>query len=168
MLLLTTPGCGRTATRSDSDTTVKTDTVAESSPFHADNDIAMVIGSLTDALRVGEPFDSAAYSYTGLLTDGTGAPLYFDAHGNPGIWSITIENPATAVIANTSDGDLVANDVAAYLISCLHIPSDSVRHTHDRRFEYETYPVDNGTMTFAAPTSSAGMKGCRITITVAK
>ena len=42
---------------------------------HADNDIAMTLRSIIDAVKVGEPLDSAQYNFTGTLTDGSGRPL---------------------------------------------------------------------------------------------
>ena len=44
--------------------------------FHADNDIAMTVRSVADAIRVGETLDSVGYNFEGVLTDGIGRPLY--------------------------------------------------------------------------------------------
>lgn len=52
--------------------------------FHADNDIAMTVRSLVDAVRVGETLLPADYDFVGVLTDGQGTPLYTDVDGAPG------------------------------------------------------------------------------------
>ena len=70
---------GKDAAGKDSDSVFS----ASQQDFHADNDIAMTLGSIADAIRVGEPLDSATYSYTGVLTDGVGRPLYTDVDGTP-------------------------------------------------------------------------------------
>ncbi len=58
--------------------------------FHADNDIAMTVRSLADAIKVGEPLDSTEYDFNGVLTDGQGAPLYTDVQGSPGTWIVDV------------------------------------------------------------------------------
>lgn len=160
-------GCGGSTRTAD------TDTLGRPSPapvaFHADNDIAMVVRSLCDALAVGEPFDSAAYNYTGVLTDGAGAPLYIDRHNNPGAWRITILSPTHAEIDNIHDGDLVASDLAAYVAQCLNLtPDDQIElpPVTATAAERVAFTIPNGYITFASPAPD-GLTGCRITISVA-
>ena len=48
---------------------------SESADDHADNDIAMTLRSIIDAVKVGEPLNAEHYDFTGTLTDGSGRPL---------------------------------------------------------------------------------------------
>ncbi len=89
--------------------------------YHADNDIAMTVLSLADALRVGEPLDSAQYDFEGVLTDGQGSPLYTDVQGSPGIWQIDVTSPNRVVIRNLYLGDLLPDDLESYLTGSLGI-----------------------------------------------
>lgn len=84
---------------------------------HADNDIAMNIRSLIDAINVGQPLDSAYYNYTGILTDGAGRPLYTDVQGAPGVWEIKVLTPNSAVIRNLYLGDLLPEDLVQYILT---------------------------------------------------
>lgn len=164
--LISAAGCGRKSGSADSDSVDSTAADSIKPIFHADNDIAMVVGSLADAIYVGEPLDSASYSYTGLLTDGTGAPLYFDTHGNPGRWDVQIYSPTTAVIHNVDEGDLVASDVRSYLLTCLNIHTEPVAAGQAGGSEYEIFPLRSGYISFSAPRSD-GMQGCEVIVTVA-
>lgn len=89
------------------------DTVEE---YHADNDIAMTVLSLADALRVGEPLDSAEYDYEGVLTDGQGSPLYTDVQGSPGVWVVDVLDAGNVMIRNLYLGDLLPADLQTYLL----------------------------------------------------
>lgn len=91
----------------------------EESPFHADNDIAMTVCSLVDAVRVGESLDSADYGFHGILTDGQGTPLYTDLEGNPGEWEVKVVADDEARISNLHLGDLMTEDLRAYIIGAL-------------------------------------------------
>lgn len=83
--------------------------------FHADNDIAMTVRSVADAINLKEPLDSAEYNFEGILTDGQGAPLYIDVQGSPGVWEIDVLNAQTAVIRNLYLGDLLPDQLLEYL-----------------------------------------------------
>lgn len=98
---------------------LKTDTAY----FHADNDIVMTIKSLADALRVGEPLDSTQYDFEGVLTDGQGTPLYTDIQGAPGTWQVDILDVNNAIIRNIYLGDLLPDDLQAYILQSLEIPT---------------------------------------------
>ncbi len=96
---------------------------AEADPFHADNDIAMTVCSLVDAVRVGERLDSADYNFDGILTDGQGTPLYTDLEGNPGEWKVRVISDEEARISNLHLGDLMTEDLRNYIISALNLNS---------------------------------------------
>lgn len=96
---------------------------SEDSAFHADNDIAMTVCSLVDAVRVGERLDSADYDFDGILTDGQGTPLYTDLEGNPGEWKVRVVSDEEASISNLYLGDLMTSDLRNYIISALHLNS---------------------------------------------
>ena len=95
--------------------------VAESDegPFHADNDIAMTVCSIVDAVRVGERLDSADYGFEGVLTDGQGTPLYTDLEGNPGEWAVKVIAGDEARISNLRLGDLMTEDLRSYIVGAL-------------------------------------------------
>lgn len=90
-------------------------------PFHADNDIAMTVSSLVDALRVGETLDSVDYNFKGILTDGQGTPLYTDIEGNPGEWKVCVDSPNEAHISNLHLGDLMTVDLRNYILGALNL-----------------------------------------------
>lgn len=99
--------------------------------FHADNDIAMTVRSVADAINLKEPLDSAEYNFEGILTDGQGAPLYTDVQGAPGVWEIDILNPKTAVIRNLYLGDLLPDQLLEYLrgqITMEELPVDALAY----------------------------------------
>ncbi|MDE6552459.1 MAG: hypothetical protein K2K98_05810 [Muribaculaceae bacterium] len=91
------------------------------SPYHADNDIAMTVCSLVDAVRVGEPLDSADYNFQGILTDGQGTPLYTDIEGNPGEWEVIVIGDDEARISNLQLGDLLTEDLRNYIVGALNL-----------------------------------------------
>ena len=90
-------------------------------PFHADNDIAMTVCSIVDAVRVGEPLDSADYGFEGILTDGQGTPLYTDLEGNPGEWTVKVIAADEARISNLRLGDLMTEDLRNYIVGALNL-----------------------------------------------
>lgn len=96
----------------------------EADDFHADNDIAMTIRSLADAIKVGEPLDSALYDFEGVLTDGQGSPLYTDIQGTPGTWEIDVLDKKNVMIRNVYLGDLLPTDLQVYLLQSLDIDED--------------------------------------------
>lgn len=89
--------------------------------FHADNDIAMTIRSLADAIKVGEPLDSSLYDFEGVLTDGQGTPIYTDVQGAPGVWKINVVDNKNVIIRNLYLGDLLPGDLQTYLLQSLRI-----------------------------------------------
>ena len=94
--------------------------------YHADNDIAMTVRSIADAICVGEPLDTVDYNFYGVLTDGQGHPLYTDLQGNPGNWDVDVLSPTTAVIRNVDLGDLLPDDLEIYLSSMLEMDESNI------------------------------------------
>lgn len=117
----------------------KRDTVCRETPaYHADNDIAMTVRSLADAIRIGEPLDSAGYNFEGVLTDGQGHPLYTDVRGVPGVWQVDVTSESSAVIRNIWLGDLLPEDLENYIVESLGISDMD-------RIDVEDNPVDDAT-----------------------
>lgn len=114
-------GCHKAPSPSTSDTLA----LPETEDFHADNDIAMTILSLADAIKVGEPLDSAQYDFEGVLTDGQGSPLYTDVQGAPGLWQVDVIDNRSAVIRNIFLGDLLPSDLQSYLLRSLGLGDDN-------------------------------------------
>lgn len=123
LLLLT--GCGqkRTATPDTVDTLPAQPKVEE--VFHANNDIAMTVRSLVDAIRQSEPLDTATYNFEGVLTDGSGAALYINAVGDPGRWRVRVGD-AMAVIENLELGKFDPDAVRAYVCDELGLSDDDI------------------------------------------
>lgn len=87
--------------------------------FHADNDIAMTVSSVADAIEVDEPLTSEDYDFEGVLTDGQGSPLYTAEDGTPGRWTVRVMAPDRLEISNTLRGDLLAASLRQYLSASL-------------------------------------------------
>lgn len=145
----------------------KTQEADENSQFHADNDIAMVVGSLADAISVGESLDSADYSFSGVLTDGTGRPLYTDLSGHPGPWEIEVVSPSSARIKNTKIGDLMVDDLRNYLVSSLELEESGEYVSRDFNGRRQSiYKIRDGylVMTSKTDTTPQGISGEKISI----
>lgn len=125
-------GCHKPPLPSSSDTV----SVSENDEFHADNDIAMTILSLADAIKVGEPLDSTQYDFEGVLTDGQGSPLYTDVQGSPGLWQVDVVDNHSAVIRNIFLGDLLPTDLQSYLLLSLGLNDDN-------RMSFSSEDADN-------------------------
>lgn len=93
----------------------------EDNQFHADNDIAMTVCSIVDAVRVGEKLVGDEYDFDGILTDGQGTPLYTDLEGNPGEWQVRVTGPCEARISNLHFGDLMTADLRNYILGALNL-----------------------------------------------
>lgn len=147
VLLLTAfiAGCRKTT-----EDTGSQDDTAET--YHADNDIAMVVRSLADAICVGEPLDSADYDYDGVLTDGQGTPLYTDVQGTPGQWEVNVVNPGKAVIRNLYLGDLLPGDLEAYIASSMNLSENDIiasdEFDADDESELTLYGIPGGELRF--------------------
>lgn len=147
---------------------------AHDESFHADNDIAMTIRSLADAIKVGEPLDSVEYDFRGVLTDGQGTPLYTDIDGIPGIWDVDVLDNGRVSIRNLYLGDLLAHDLELYILESLKLTADNrmpgLNDTvTDRTKNFvSVYPLSGGYMKYEVvnDTASNGMEGSLVTITL--
>lgn len=115
------------------------DTLPEGS-YHADNDIAMTVRSLADAVRVGETLEASEYNFTGVLTDGSGAPLYTDLEGNPGKWEVLVTSGQSATIRNIHPGDLLPDQLKAYIAGSLGLSDSDMLLPEE--LEGESIPAD--------------------------
>lgn len=126
----------------------------------------MVVRSLCDAVSVGEPFDSATYTFSGVLTDGVGAPLYIDTRRNPGMWRVEVVDARTAHVYNLDSGDLVSSDLAGYISGCLGLTDDDlITDRRTPRGEERKYAIHNGKLTFVGE-GDQGLNGCHIVIEI--
>lgn len=143
-------------------------------PYYADNDIAMTVCSIVDALRVGEPLDSIGYNFVGVLTDGQGTPLYTDVEGAPGKWRVFVVDEQEARISNCRVGDLMAVDLRHYIVSALGLNSADLVSTYvDPHVEEQVvwlYDAGDIRISFAeiAAKSPSGAEGSLLTIVIGK
>ncbi|MDE7414454.1 MAG: hypothetical protein K2N05_11815 [Muribaculaceae bacterium] len=142
--------------------------------FHADNDIAMTIRSITDAINEGEELDSLDYNYEGILTDGTGRPLYTDIQGAPGIWQIKVINPDELIIRNLYLGDLLPEALESYITQSLGLSETNLIDVSEintgETSSTSMYNFPGGYLRFDTTTAltPAGQEGPLLTITVAE
>lgn len=141
--------------------------------YHADNDIAMTVRSLIDAIRVGEPLDSIQYDFEGVLTDGSGRPLYTDIQGAPGVWQIEVDSPGSAIIRNIYLGDLLPADLEQYIVGALELPQSALvtqEQGEDRHTSYSYYKLSKGSLSFESHTgrTTSGLEGPLLTIRIEK
>lgn len=122
LVLIALTACGDNDKKTVSENIESSD---EMEYFHADNDIAMTVRSLADALKVGEPLDSTEYDYEGILTDGQGTPLYTDIQGAPGLWVVDVLDKRNVMIRNLYLGDLLPLDLQTYILQSLRIPENN-------------------------------------------
>ncbi|MCM1475277.1 MAG: hypothetical protein NC036_03425 [Muribaculaceae bacterium] len=125
-IAVTLTGCHSEKNGIDSDTVVKDTVEAIEEPKHADNDIAMTVRSIVDAINMEEELDSASYTYEGILTDGSGKPLYTDTEGAPGVWEVRLAGPQSVSLRNTRPGDLLAEELCAYLTQSLELTDEAL------------------------------------------
>lgn len=154
-----------------SDTCVAQTPVEE---FHADNDIAMTMRSIADAIRVGESLDSSIYNYKGILTDGVGRPIYTDIYGAPGEWEVNVTSKSSVKINNTHIGDLVVDDLEYYIVSNLDLTYnnlvDSLNTTHSDGSKVTVYDLGEGYLKIDVHNSktSTGIEGAMVCMTASK
>lgn len=153
---------------------VSGDTSGVVEEFHADNDIAMTVRSLADALRVGEPLDTVDYNFDGVLTDGTGRPLYTSVQGMPGRWDVDVLSNTSAVIRNVDIGDLLPEDLESYLASALGLTEsdriDTLEYRSAEGAETVVYDFGGGYLRIDVRNSTApnGLEGPLVNITATK
>lgn len=146
----------------------------EESPFHADNDIAMTVRSIVDAVRVGEPLSPEDYDFEGILTDGQGTPLYTDVEGTPGEWSVKVENDSVATITNQRIGDLMDDDLRAYILGALNLNNADLVSAYENpvRENEIIYHFDSGDVdlnfSMLPVTTDSGFEGSLMTIRISK
>jgi len=161
-------GCSRSKTEEQSEDT-QIQAVSES--YHADNDIAMTVRSIADAIRVGEPLDSLGYDFNGILTDGSGRPLYTDMSGAPGQWIVDVTSPTSVSIRNIRVGDLLPGDLERYLVQSLELNSNALVAQGVRdRSEIVVYDFGGGFLRIETEmaTASNGMEGALMNIVASK
>lgn len=142
--------------------------------FHADNDIAMTVRSIVDAIRVGETLDSTFYDFQGVLTDGQGTPLYTDIQGLPGEWIVNVGENENVSIRNVKLGDLLADDLRLYILNQLRLDESSrvkfPESENDKigNTEISIYDFKGGYVRFESKidTTTNGNEGSFLTITV--
>ena len=140
--------------------------------FVADNDIAMTVRSVADAINVGEPIDSLDYSFKGILTDGTGMPLFTDIEGLPGEWEVEVISPSVVQIRNVNSGDLISEDLVGYISAALQLGDADVLQLISEREtssgKVTVFSFGKGTLTVeTSPNDSRDLEaGDRILITM--
>lgn len=112
---------GDATVQSQPETTEQAELPPDEEDFLPDNDIAMTVRSVADAINVGALIDSADYSFVGVLTDGSGMPLFTDMDGLPGEWEIEVVSPQMVRIRNMNTGDLLPEELVEYLADALQI-----------------------------------------------
>lgn len=140
--------------------------------YHADNDIAMTLRSLIDAIRVEEPLDSTDYDFEGVLTDGEGRPLYTDIQGSPGEWQVDVLSPTSVVLRNIYLGDLLPDDLQSYVEQSLALSPEDIIETDDYCDDDQTtttvYNFQGGYLRFETRAAVApnGLEGPLISIII--
>lgn len=144
---------------------------SEDNVYHADNDIAMTLKSIADAIHQGEQLDSISYNYEGILTDGTGRPIYTDIQGAPGLWSINVDSPESVSIRNLYLGDLLPEALENYITQSLGLDETNIVDASGfKKPDSENvlaYNFDGGYLVFETRTAltPAGQEGPLMTIT---
>lgn len=101
--------------------------------FEVNNDIAMTVRSVADAINVGEKIDSTGYNFKGVLTDGSGMPLFTNLDGLPGEWEVEVVSPSVVQIRNLHAGDLVTEELVGYLSAALQLEADDTLELMSQR-----------------------------------
>lgn len=172
IVIATVPACTNPERNNNEKEVVTRPTIPVPEDFHADNDIAMTVRSIADAIRVGEPLDSTDYDFEGILTDGQGTPLYTDVQGAPGIWVVDVLDTKNVTLRNLYLGDLLPNDLESYLLQSLGLTENHriLFTAHEAVDDEETnivvYDFDGGYMRFEIRSGIApnGLEGPLLTI----
>lgn len=94
--------------------------------FLAQNDIGMTVRSVANTINIGDRLDSTAYNFEGVLTDGSGMPLFTDFSGMPGKWEVEVIDSTEVRIRNLETGDLQPNQLIDYLTANLQGQHDDL------------------------------------------
>lgn len=155
LVLLTLPmlwGCTTKSSENIADTdSICGEKVTGDQQIVADNDIAMTVRSITDAINYGETLDSASYSFRGVLTDGRSIPLYTDLQGRPGSWTIEVKAPNLVEIRNLHIGDLFPDALKSYITSAIGINEENLitdKCEDTGEASVDAYDFGRGTITF--------------------
>ncbi|MBD5328993.1 MAG: hypothetical protein HDS03_03775 [Bacteroides sp.] len=138
--------------------------------FQADNDIAMTLRSIADAINQGEELDSLEYDFNGVLTDGTGRPLYTDVQGAPGVWSVKVKSPVSVSIKNLYLGDLLPEALETYIVQSFGLDNshvvDTSKFRKDDLDKLTIYHFEGGYLIFETRTAltPTGKEGPLMTI----
>lgn len=174
-LLIILPLLVSSCNAADKQSATPEDTIAPED-FHADNDIAMTVQSIADAIRIGENLDSADYNFHGILTDGQGIPLYTNVQGMPGIWDVEVLSKSSIVLRNRDIGDLLPEDLELYLMSALDLTGENLLSEEESVMDDDdeasriVYDFEGGYLRIdsRAATASNGLEGPLITITLSR
>lgn len=128
------------------------DSATSATEFHADNDIAMIVCSVADAIGVGESLDTLSYNFDGVLTDGQGRPVYSNLHGMPGKWDIDAVSDTSLTIRNVELGDLLSDDLESYIVTSfgenMPEPIDSLTRISADGHTTRVYRFEGGKLRF--------------------
>lgn len=151
---------------------IQADTLEPTSTFIPDNDIAMTVRSVADAINVGEAIDSVEYAFKGVLTDGTGMPLFTDIDGLPGEWEVEVISPYVVQIRNVNSGDLISDDLVGYIAAALQLDDDDTlelvdeENLDDRKVSVFSFGKGTLTVETSANLDKEANPGDRILITM--
>lgn len=146
----------------------------EKEEYHADNDIAMTVRSVSDAFQVDEPLRDADYRFEGVLTDGAGMPLYTDIMGSPGQWQVEVVSERELRIHNLYLGDLLPDNLQQYLVQTLDLGeperAGKVMDAEGEEKEVSEYKLPGGVIRIETSVAKAanGAEGPLMSISVRK
>lgn len=137
---------------------------------HADRDIAMTIRSVMDAVSVGEIPAADTYGFRGVLTDGTGRPLYTDIEGAPGEWTVSVHPGGDVEITNDYLGDLASEDLKQYVLLATGLPESALVEddSTDDGASWSIYDFGQGELTFLSlpAKTKSGQEGKMLKISI--
>ncbi len=145
---------------------------ADEETFASDNDIAMTVRSVADAINVGEAIDSVDYSFKGVLTDGSGMPLFTNMDGLPGEWEVEVVSPSVVQIRNVNTGDLISDNLVGYISAALQLDDDdtlqlvSTREHADHKVSVFTFGKGTITIESQPGADPSGIPGEKMLITM--
>lgn len=142
--------------------------------YHADNDIAMTLKSVSDAFQVNEPLREMDYRFEGVLTDGAEMPLYTDIMGSPGQWQVEVVSERELRIHNLYLGDLLPENLQQYIVQSLDLGeperSGKVIDAEGDEMEVSEYKLPGGIIRIETSEAVAanGVEGPLMSISVRK